>query len=209
MGTVKEPLELVQKLAFAYPREIAAGFGSFQRLDVSPQEDRLSVSGLLEKNVYYFPAAERFPEGEEEGPGAAQEAAEAILPRVLKAEDDFQSDLFLPGVGPEAETAVYFQPQGTEYVPTESDTLQISHLLLEIKAWKVQEVAVVVPSRVPAGTSMVIYAVKAGDTLLRIGRSYGLKPGVIAAANGLEEDAGLEAGRRILIPLMFQGDSSS
>ena len=211
LGIVKEPLELVQKLAFSYPRDIAAGFTRFQSLAVSPQEDRLSVSGQLEKKVYYLPAAERLPGiGEEEGPGTALETAaemaEPVLPRVIKVEDDFLSDLYLPGSGPEVKTAAYFQPQGTEYVPTESDTLQISHLLLEIKAWQVQEVAVVVPSRVPAGTSMVIYAVKAGDTLLRIGRAYGLKPEVIAFANGLEEDADLEAGRRILIPLMFQED---
>ena len=197
VGIVKEPLELVQKLALTYPREIAAGSCRFQNLEVSPQEDRLSISGSLEKNVYYFPAGEDELREEEEGP------AEAGLPFVLKVEDDFLSDLYLPGVSSEAETVVYFQPQVTEFVPTENDTMQISHSLLEIKAWEMQEVAVVVPSRVPPGTSMVIYAVRPGDTFLKIGRAYGLKSETIAAANGLEEDVTLEVGQKLLIPLML------
>lgn len=53
---------------------------------------------------------------------------------------------------------------------------------------------------------MVIYAVRPGDTLLKIGRAYGLRPQTIAAANDLEEDAALENGQRLLLPLLF-GDS--
>lgn len=227
-GVVEEPLELVQKLAFNYPREITAGFCRFRNLDCSPQEDRLSVNGSLGKNVYYFPVSEHTSRFRKEGADEAGEADEAgiaemeemagaagmpeaaslpdapaqVLPHVLKVEDTFFSDLYLPGVNPHAETTIYFQPRGTEYVPADNDTLQISHLLMEIKAWEIQEVAIVVPSRVPPGTSMVIYAVRPGDTLLKISRAYGLKTGVIAAANELEEDAGLQAGQKLLVPLM-------
>ena len=170
-------------------------------MEVNVQEDRVSLTGILEKDVYYLPAVE-------EEFGVEEELEEAGLPFVLKVNDDFLSDYYLPGVSPDAEVVAYFQSQGTEYAPTENDTLQISHALLEIKAWETQEVAVVVPYRVPPGTSMVIYAARYGDTLLKIGRAYGLRAQVIAAANGLDEDAALEAGQKLLLPLMF-GDSVS
>jgi LysM repeat protein len=201
VGMAKEPLELVQKLSVPFPREIAAGFCHLLNMEVNAQEDRISMAGSLEKDVYYLPAVE-------EEFGVEEELEEAGLPFVLKVNDDFLSDYYLPGVSPDAEVVAYFQSQGTEYAPTENDTLQISHALLEIKAWETQEVAVVVPYRVPPGTSMVIYAARYGDTLLKIGRAYGLRAQVIAAANGLDEDAALEAGQKLLLPLMF-GDSVS
>jgi hypothetical protein len=199
IGTAREPLELVQKLTVPFPRETAAGFCCLQDLLVNVQEDRIHVSGTLEKDIYYLPAVEKeFAEDDE--------VAGAGLPFVLQVNDEFMSEFYLPGVSPDAAAVAYFQPQGTEFAPTENDTLQISHALLEVRAWEMQEVAVVIPQRVPPGTSMVIYAVRPGDTLLKIGRAYGLRPQTIAAANDLEEDAALENGQRLLLPLLF-GDS--
>ena len=44
---------------------------------------------------------------------------------------------------------------------------------------------------------------QAGDTMLKIARSYGVLPEVIAEANGLGEDTVLEKGQKLLIPLFF------
>lgn len=198
-ATAKEPLELVQKLDLPYPKEISAGVYRFLDLEVNVEEDMVEVSGVLEKNIYYFPADDN--EWEEE-----EDAERDLLPLVLKTEDDFHSSIYLPGISPDAETVVYFNMERTEFAPTENSTLQISHASLEVKCREVEEFSVVVPFRVPPGTSMVVYSAKRGDTLLKIARSYGVKTPVIAEANELEEDAVLEAGTKLLIPLMFYTD---
>ena len=109
-------------------------------------------------------------------------------------------------MGTDSETAAYFSYNAADFAPTENDTLQISRALLEIKAWERVEIPVVVPYRVAPGTSFVVYAVKSGDTLLKISRYYGVKPFAVAGANGLTEDALLERGQRLLIPLIFAAD---
>jgi hypothetical protein len=199
LGVVKESLELVQKLSFPYPRQITSGPCRLLNLDVDVRDGTISVSGTLEKNIYYLPAAEKAPELEEEG-------EKEKLPLLSKAEEDFQCTLYLPGVGAGSETATYFSFNASDFAPTENDTLQISHALLEVKAWAMQEFSVVVPYRVAPGTSLVVYVVKHGDTLLKIARNYGVKPPVIAKANGLEEDTSLETGQKLLIPLMFYSE---
>ncbi len=90
-----------------------------------------------------------------------------------------------------------------EFAPTENATLMVSRALLEIKTWEMQELSVVIPYRVPLGTSMVVYSARQGDTMLKIARSYGVLPEVIAEANGLGEDTVLEKGQKLLIPLFF------
>jgi LysM repeat protein len=50
---------------------------------------------------------------------------------------------------------------------------------------------------------MVVYSVRQGDTLLKIARSYGVLPEVITEANDLGEDAVLEKGQKLLIPLFY------
>gem|GEM_PF-2562218 len=199
LGVVKESLELVQKLSFPYPEQIASGSCRLLNLEVDVQDGRINVSGTLEKNIYYLPGTEKEVSLEEE-------SEIEKLPAFSSFEEEFQCALYLPGAGPEAEKAAYFSLNASEFAPTDNNTLQISHGLLEAKAWVMQEFSVVVPYRVPPGTSMVIYAVRQGDTLLKIARSYGVKAPVLAQANGLGEDATLEAGQKLLIPLLFYAD---
>lgn len=111
-----------------------------------------------------------------------------------------------PGVGAESEVTAYLSVNASEFAPTENDTLQINHASLEVKARARQAFSVIVPYRVAPGTSIVIYAARRGDTLLKVARSYGVKPLAIAEANGLEEDASLDIGQKLLIPLMFSSE---
>ena len=50
----------------------------------------------------------------------------------------------------------YFNLKNTDFTPTEGATLLVGHGLIEVKAWKMQEHPVVIPLRVPPGTSMVV-----------------------------------------------------
>ena len=195
IGVLKEPLEVVQKLSFPYPREIAGGPGRFLILDVLVQADLIEVSGTLEKNIYYL-SGRSIDDFEED-----VENEKELFPTVLKTKEDFQCTLSLPGAGENTITAAYYQLDAAEFAPTENATLQISRASLEIKTWEMQELYVVIPPRVPPGTSMVVYSVKQGDTLLKIARSYGVLPEVIAGTNAMGEDAVLEKGQKLLIPL--------
>lgn len=199
LGTVKESLELVQKLSFPYPRQITSGFCRLPELEVEPSDGTIIVSGTIEKNIYYLSAPEEDFELEDV-------ETQEKLPFINKTSDVFQYTLYLPGTGADSETATFFAFGPTDFAPTENETLQISHARLEVKAWERQEIPVVVPYRVEPGTSFVIYAAKPGDTLLKIARSYGVKPEALAAANDLEEDASLQAGQKLLIPLMFYSE---
>ena len=196
-GVLKEPVEVVQKLSFPYPREIAGGPGRFLILDAVMQADLIEVAGTLEQNIYYL-AGRNIDDFEEE-----VEEEKELLPTVLKTKADFQSTLSLPGAGENTITAEYYHIDAVEFAPTENATLQISRASLEIKTWKMEELYVVIPHRVPPGTSMVVYSVKQGDTLLKIARSYGVLPEVITGANDLGEDAVLEKGQSCLFPCLL------
>jgi hypothetical protein len=155
----------------------------------------IEVSGTLEKNIYYL-SGRSIDDFEED-----VENEKELFPTVLKTKEDFQCTLSLPGAGENTITAAYYQLDAAEFAPTENATLQISRASLEIKTWEMQELYVVIPPRVPPGTSMVVYSVKQGDTLLKIARSYGVLPEVIAGTNAMGEDAVLEKGQKLLIPL--------
>ena len=193
-GVLKEPLEIVQKLSFPYPPGITAEPGYLVFLDVAALEDKIEVAGTLEKNIYYLP--ERGVEDPDEG-------EKELLPTVLKVKGDFQNTLSLPGAGKNTASAVYLDMDAVEFAPTENATLMVSRALLEIKTWEMQELSVVIPYRVPLGTSMVVYSATQGATMLKIARSCGVLPEVIAEANGLGEDTVLEKGQKLLIPLFF------
>lgn len=193
VGIVREKIELIQRLSFPFPRKIAAGGYRLLQLEVEAQEDRLVVSGSLEKSISYIPAPER---------GSVDEVYDS-LPLMVKVEEEFQRTAYLPGTGESTRWAAFFTIENTDFAPAEAATLQVSHTLLEVKTWEVKEVPVVVPFRVPPETSMVVYAVKQGDTLLKIARNYGVEPALIIKANNLEEDAALVAGQKLLIPLML------
>lgn len=193
-GVLKDPLEIVQKLSFPYPREIAAEPDRLLFLDVTALEDKIEVAGTLEKNIYYL--AGRNIDDPDEG-------EKELLPAVLKVKGDFQSTLSLPGAGKNTVTAVYINMDAAEFAPTENATLLVSRALLEVKTWEMQELSVVIPYPVPPGTSMVVYSARRGDTMLKIARSYGVPPEVISEANELGEDAVLEKGQKLLIPLFF------
>lgn len=194
-GIAREPLELVQRLAFPYPKEITAGPCRLLKLEADVQENTVLISGVLEKTIYYLSAAEREPAGEGE---------EVQWPLAVKLEEDFNRSLQLPGLEPGSSVAVYCTPGRTEFAPAEAATLQVTHALLEAKAWESAEYPVVVPFRVPPETSLVIYAVRPGDTLLKIARMYGVTTAIIAAANDLIDEHSLPAGSKLLIPLYFQ-----
>lgn len=197
-GTAEESLELIQKLSLPHPRRIAAGFGRLLRLDAGPRDGAVAVNGTIEKNVYYLIEPEE--EFEEE------ETKKGKLPVAFKSSDDFECTLYLPGVDLGSEVAAFFAFGAVDFVPTENETLQISHARLEVRSYRRRGVPVVVPYRVEPGTSFVIYAVKPGDTLLKIARSYGVKPEALAAANNLEEEDPLQPGEKLLIPMMFFGE---
>ncbi len=191
----RENVELVQRLAFPFPDEITAGGSRLLGLEYDIEEDAVIVRGTLEKNVYYLPRNDRGGETDEQG---------EIWPLTATIEEDFERTLQLPGVFPGAYAAIYFNMGTTEFAPAEAATLQVSHASLDARTWEIQECQVVVPHRVPPGTSMVIYAVKPGDTLLKIARSYGVKTATITRANQLAEEVSLPTGSKLLIPLMFE-----
>jgi hypothetical protein len=200
LGTTRESLELVERLNFSYPGEITAGPSRLLSLALEMCEDSVAVTGKLEKKIYYLPGSGMEAEGED--------AREREGPLSLKVEEDFYRTLYLPGIDPQtARGVVSFHLEGTEFAPAEGATLLVSHGLLEVKAWEMQEYSVVIPYRIPPGTSMVVYNVKPGESLLKIARSYGVKPSVILEANSLKEESFLEAGQKLLIPLMFYSDS--
>ncbi len=192
-----ENVELVQRLAFPFPDEITAGGCRLLGLEYDMGEDAVIARGTLEKNVYYMPRPERGGETEEQG---------EIWPLTATVEEDFERTLQLPGVSPDAYAAVYFNMGTTEFAPAEAATLQVSHANLEVRTWEIQDYQVVVPHRVPPGTSMVVYAVKQGDTLLKIARSYGVKTATITHANRIAEETALQTGSKLLIPLMFEAE---
>ena len=199
-GTAEESLELIQKLSFPYSHRMAAGFGRLLRLNALPRDGTVAVNGTIEKKIYYL--QEQEPEEEFEG----EETKKGKLPVVFKSSDDFEYTLYLPGADLGSEVAAFFTFGAVDFVPTENETLQISHARLEVSSYRKREVPVVVPYRVEPGTSFVIYAVKPGDTLLKIARSYGVRPEALAAANNLAEDDPLQAGEKLLIPMMFYGE---
>ncbi len=194
-GIAKETLELVQRLAFPYPREITAGPCRILELEADVQENKVVVSGVLEKTIFYLPAPERESAGGEE---------EEQWPLAIKLEEDFNRSLQLPGLEPGSSVAVYLSPGRTEFAPAEAATLQVTHALLEVKAWETDEYPVVVPFRVPPETSLVIYAVRPGDTLLKIARMYGVQTSTIIEANNLIDESAPQAGSKLLIPLFFK-----
>ncbi|NLX90325.1 MAG: LysM peptidoglycan-binding domain-containing protein [Firmicutes bacterium] len=196
-GIAREPLELMQRLAFPFPREITAGPCRLIKLEADVQENRVVVSGILEKTIYYIPAPEREQAGEEE----------EQWPLAIKMEEDFNRSLQLPGLEPGSSVIVYFSPGRTEFAAVEAATLQVTHAYLEAKAWETNEYSVVVPFRVPPETSLVIYAVHPGDTLLKIARLYGVKTSTIVRANNLSDEATPPAGSKLMIPLFYEGNN--
>ena len=159
------------------------------------EDDGIAVTGTLERHVYYIPEDDKGMDTPEEG--AAQ------WPLSFKVEEPFRQQLHLPGARA-GDTAVLYTGAGRcEFAPAEAATLQISHADLEIKVRQMEEYAIVVPSRVPPGTSIVIYTVKKEDNLLKISRNYGVKAAQLARANGLTEEEPLFAGQKLLIPRMF------
>jgi hypothetical protein len=198
IGTAREPLELVQRLNFPYPKEITVGPSRLLDLSVEMLEDNIALTGSLEKKIYYLLEQDTGAEGEDSGG----------WPLSVTVEEDFYRTLYLPGVNPQAAQGVaYFNLKNTDFTPTEGATLLVSHGLLEVKAWQMQEHPVVIPLRVPPGTSMVVYAVKPGETLLKIARNYGVTASLILETNDLENESALQVGQKVLIPLMFSGES--
>lgn len=197
-GIAREPLELMQRLAFPFPREITAGPCRLIKLEADVQENRVVVSGILEKTIFYIPAPERELAGEEE---------EKQWPLAIKMEEDFNRSLQLPGLEPGSSVVVYFSPVRTEFASVEAATLQVTHANLEAKAWETNEYPVVVPFRVPPETSIVIYAVHPGDTLLKVARMYGVKTSTIIKANSLSDETSPPAGSKLIIPLFYEGNT--
>lgn len=206
-GVTGERLEIVQRIPFPYPKEIAAGTYRLRGLQAQVKDDGVTVSGILERNVYYIPeqAVEEADEeiGEELGADETEGKGKENWPLSLKVEEPFQHYLHLPGVRSGGEALLYVKADKCEYAPAEAATLQVSYTTLEVKVRQAEEYAIVVPSRVPPGTSVVIYAVKKGDNLLRIARNYGIKPADLAESNALTEDDTLIVGQKLLIPLML------
>ncbi|MGI5875980.1 MAG: DUF3794 and LysM peptidoglycan-binding domain-containing protein [Dethiobacteria bacterium] len=193
IGTAREPLELVQRLNFPYPKEITAGPGRLLALSVEMLEDNIALTGSIEKKIYYLLEGEKGVEGEDF----------SDWPLSVTVEEDFYRTLYLPGVDPKTTQGVaYFNLKNTDFTPTEGATLLVGHGLIEVKAWKMQEHPVVIPLRVPPGTSMVVYAVKPGESLMKIARNYGVKSSLIMEVNDLEDESALQAGQKVLIPLM-------
>ncbi len=209
-GMAGEELELVQRLPLPYPQELAAGAPRLRSVQVRVEDDGVAVSGMLKRKIYYLPEQKREEDifWQDEGPGepdspAAGKGDGGRWPLSMEVEEPFQSYLHLPGVPEDAEVLLCVKGGKSTYAPAEAATLQISRLALKVKARRVEEVAVVVPPRVPPGTSMVVYVVKKGDNLLRIARYYGLRSADLAESNGLVEDEPLMAGQKLLIPLMY------
>ncbi len=196
-GIAREPLELVQRLSFPYPREITAGPCRLVELQADVQENSVAVSGVLEKTIFYLPAPEREQAGGEE---------ENQWPLAVRMEEDFSRSLEIPGLRPGFSAAVYFGPDRTEFAPVESATLQVTHAALEVKTWEMNEYPVVVPFRVPPETSLVIYAVRQGDNLLKVARMYGVKTSTLVKANGLADESPPPVGSKLLIPLFYGGE---
>ncbi|HHU75368.1 MAG TPA: LysM peptidoglycan-binding domain-containing protein [Firmicutes bacterium] len=194
LGVVREPLELVQRLTFPYPQEITAGPCRLMEFQVEIRENAVIASGVLEKTIYYVPAPERERgEGEEE----------SQWPLAIKIEENFDRSLQLPGLKPGNSAMVYFDPGKTEFAPVEGATLQVTHAELMARTWEMNEYPVVIPYRVPPETSLVIYAVRKGDTLLKIARMYGVKTSTIIEANSLGDESPPPAGSKLLIPLFY------
>ena len=199
-GVTSESMDIVKRIDLPYPREIAAGPARLRDLEAEAEDDGVAVSGILERHIYYIPATKS--DMDMDTPDVMSEDEEK-WPYSLKIEELFQQHLHLPGVRAGDEAIVYARTGKCEFAPAESATLGVSHAVLEVKVRQVDEYAIVVPSRVPPGTSMVIYAVKKGDNLLKIARNYGVRVGDVAESNGLNEDELLQVGQKLLIPLMF------
>lgn len=211
-GMTGEQLEIVQRIPLPYPQEIAAGASHVHGVQLQVEEDGVTVSGIMQRKVYYIPEQELeevfgHEEFDDQGEAIDTESMDSnereSLPLSLNVEEPFQHYLHLPGVRSGAEALLYLKAGKCEYAPAEGATLQVSHTALDVKVRQVEEWTIVVPSRVPPGTSMVIYAVKKGDNLLRIARNYGIKPADLAESNGLAEDDLLTVGQKLLIPLML------
>jgi LysM repeat protein len=204
-GVTSEGMEIVKRIDLPYPREIASGPARLRDLQVQVEDDSVAVSGILERYIYYIPEAtadmnmDTIEEMDQEFAAEKEEK----WPQSLKVEELFQYQLHLPGVRAGDVALVYPQTGKCEFAPAEAATLGVSHAALEVKVRQVEEYAIVVPSRVPPGTSMVIYAVKKGDNLLKIARSYGVQPADVAESNGFTEDEILQVGQKLLIPLML------
>ena len=208
-GVTSEGMEIVKRIDLPYPREIAAGLARLRDLQAQVEDDGVAVSGILERYIYYIPEAEAQPEADMDMDMAEEMDQETVTekeekwPHSLKVEELFQYHLHLPGVRAGDEALIYSKTGKCEFAPAEEVTLGVTHAVLEVKVRQVDEQAVVVPSRVPPGTSMVIYAVKKGDNLLKISRSYGVQAADVAESNGLTEDELLQVGQKLLIPLML------
>lgn len=204
VGVTGEKMEIVKRIDLPYPQELAAGPSRLRDLKVQVEEDGVSINGILEFYLYYVPAEEQLAMEPDLGDEDSRETAEQKnLPLMQKVEELFQHQLHLPGVRAGDEAFVYTRSGKCEFAPAEAATLGVNHGVLEVKVRQVEEYAVVVPSRVPPGTSMVIYAVKKGDNLLKIARSYGVNAAAVAESNGLTEDDDLQVGQKLLIPLML------
>lgn len=195
-GVTGEALEIVQRIQLPYPKEIAAGPSRLCDLQLLVDDDGIAVTGTLERHVYYIPE-------DDNGMDTLEEGEMAKWPLSFKVEESFQQQLHLPGARAGDTAVLYTRAGKCEFAPAEAATLQISHAVLEIKVRQMEEYAIVVPSRVPPGTSMVIYTVRKEDNLLKISRNYGVKAAQLAQANGLVEEEPLIAGQKLLIPLML------
>ena len=205
-GSTSESMEIVKRIELPYPRQIAAGPARLLNLQAQAEDDGVAVSGILERYIYYIPESETsdMDMDMDTAEGMSQEVVEKEeWLQSLKVEELFQYHLHLPGVRAGDEALIYPQAGKCEFAPAEAATLGVSHAALEVKVRQVDEYAIVVPSRVPPGTSMVIYAVRKGDNLLKIARSYGVQVAAVAESNGLADDELLQVGQKLLIPLMF------
>ncbi len=205
-GVTSEGMEIVKQIDLPYPRQITAGMARLRDLQIQVEDDGVAVSGILERFLYYIPEAETDMDIDtvEEADQEAPPEKEDKWPLSLKVEELFQYHLHLPGVRAGDEALLYSKTGKCEFAPTEGATLGVTHAVLEVKVRQVDEYGIVVPSRVPPGTSMVIYAVKKGDNLLKIARSYGVQTADVAESNGLIEDELLKVGQKLLIPLMLR-----
>lgn len=202
-GVTGESMEIVKRFDLPYPKEIVAGPSRLRDLQARVEEDGVALSGILERFIYYIPdKTETNMDASEEGDGDVG-AAKASGFFSMKVEELFHHHLHLPGVENGNETLAYSRTGKCEFAPAEEATLGVSHASLEVKVRQLDEYAVVVPSRVSPETSIIIYAVKKGDNLLKIARSYGVNAADVAESNGLTEDDVLQAGQKLLIPLML------
>ncbi len=193
----EESLEIVEQLDLKYPREISAGSSRLSELNYEIEEGRILVEGVMEKNVFYIPSQEEDSLPELEG------TSTEYFPDSFTVEEEFSRTLNVPGIIPGQLVYFYVNIKNTEFSSSNSTTLQITHGNIFVKGRQKQEYTVIVPSRVPKGTSVVIYSVQPGDSLLKIARVYGINISLLAEANEITEEYDPEIGEKLFIPLFL------